>query len=240
MGLNRGDRKAIVKRTAGTGKPAPTLRQAVVERIRDEITSGNYPTGSPLAEAELANRFKVSRGPIREALIQLQAEYLVRSYPNRGTFVYSLSEQEFDEIERLRSLLEPLAMEYARTNATPEKIAELRVLLRDMVELAKSGQYHVLADRDFAFHCAIWDLSGRPFLTQILRQIARPIFTFFKINWQRYRNSKLNLVEIIEAHDLILKYLEGTTTLSASASFRPIAEGTDRDEKPILLRDYTS
>jgi DNA-binding GntR family transcriptional regulator len=238
--VQRSAKKPAVRRTTKAKKSAPTLRHTIVEKIRNEITSGSYPPGSPLAEVELAKRFHVSRGPIREALIQLQAEYLVRSYPNRGTFVYTLTEQEFEEIERLRSLLEPLAMEYAKANATPERIAELRLLLADMIELAKSGQYHVLADRDFAFHCAMWDLSGRPFLTQILRQIAQPIFTFFKINWQRYRNSKLNLIEIIGTHDLILRYLEGTTSLSATACFRPVAEGTDRDEKPILLREYTS
>jgi DNA-binding GntR family transcriptional regulator len=237
------------KSTAATGQkstsaPSPrstrTLRQTIVDDIRNAITEGVYPPGSPLAEMELATRFNVSRGPVREALIQLQAEYLVRSFPNRGTFVYSLNEQEFDEIERMRSVLEPLAMEYARDNMTPEKLRELQQMLAEMIDLTRAGDYRVLADRDFAFHCAIWDLSGKLFLGQVLRQIAWPIFTFFKINWRKYRNSKLNLEEIIGTHNLILQYLNGETTLSAAACFRPVVEGTDRDEKPMLLREYTS
>ncbi len=232
--------KRVVVLSANPRKPAQTLRSSIVEKIREAITNGIYPPGTPLAETELANRFEVSRGPVREALIQLQSEYLVRSYPNRGTFVYSLTEQEFDEIETIRSLLEPVAMEYAKAHITPEKLAELKCMLAEMIEAAKSGNYQILADRDFALHSAIWDLSERQFLTQILKQTARPIFTFFKINWKRYRSSTLNLVEIIERHDLILQYLEGTTSLSASACFRPVVEGTDRDEKPLLLRDYSS
>src|SRR5215475_4676467 len=109
-----------VETRSAAPRTSRTLRETIVESIRSAITDGIYPPGTPLAEVELAQRFKVSRGPIREALIQLQSEFLVRSYPNRGTFVHSLTEQEFDEIERLRGLLEPLAMEYAKANATPE------------------------------------------------------------------------------------------------------------------------
>jgi len=101
----------------------PGLRNKVAEARREAIKEGVYPPGSPLGEVELAQRFGVSRGPVREALIQLEKECLVRSYPNRGCFVAELSEQEFEEILRLRSILEPVAMEEARSRASKRQIA---------------------------------------------------------------------------------------------------------------------
>jgi DNA-binding GntR family transcriptional regulator len=241
-----GQSSKVERQTAAkaSSKPAPrsarTLRATIVESIRDAITDGIYAPGTPLAEVELAARFNVSRGPIREALIQLQHEYLVRSYPNRGTFVHTLNEQEFDEIEEMRALLEPLALEHAKANVTPEQIRNVERMLAEMLDLTRAGKYRELADRDFAFHCTVWDLSGRTFLAQNLRQIARPLFTFFKINWKKYRNSKLSMEEVIRHHNLLIEYLKGTTTLSAAVCYRPVLEGTDRDEKPLLLGSYTS
>ena len=76
---------------------ARNLRGLVAQGVRDAILAGDYPPGSPLGEQELAERFSVSRGPVREALVQLEREYLVRSHPNRGFFVSVLTEREFDE-----------------------------------------------------------------------------------------------------------------------------------------------
>jgi len=117
---------------------------------------GDYPPGSPLGEVELAERFGVSRGPVREALIQLEREYLVKSFPNRGCFVTTLSEQEFDEIVRLRSVLEPIALQHARDRASSRDIADLRRRLRDLGRLAARRDQRAYIGKDYE------ETKGRP------------------------------------------------------------------------------
>jgi len=127
---------------------------------------GDYSPGSPLGEVELARCFGVSRGPVREALIQLEREYLVRSFPNRGCFVTTLSEQEFDEIVSLRSVLEPIALHHARNQASSKDIADMRQRLRDLERVAAKRDQRAYISKDYAFHVAIWELSGQPLLTE--------------------------------------------------------------------------
>jgi DNA-binding GntR family transcriptional regulator len=204
---------------------SPTLRNKVANALRRAIVDGEYSPGDPLGEIELARRFRVSRGPVREAMIQLQNEFLIRSYPNRGSFVYQLSQQEFDEILELRSLLEPLAMEHARDNAAPEGLAALKKLLHDLEQQARSSDSHEIAEKDFEFHVALWDLCGRPLLRDLLVQICRPMFVFFRINWNKYRRLGLNFEKVSHSHQSIIDYIEGRTEQSAQVCFRYSLQG---------------
>src|SRR5882724_5872378 len=157
--------------TAGSSRRARNLRGLLTDSVRESIMRGDYPPGSPLGEVELAQRFGVSRGPVREALIQLEREYLVRSFPNRGCFVTTLSEQEFDEIVRLRSVLEPIALQHARDRASSKDIADLQRRLRDLERLASKGDQRAYAGKDYDFDVVIWELSGQKLLTELLKRI---------------------------------------------------------------------
>jgi DNA-binding GntR family transcriptional regulator len=203
-----------------TTTASPTLRNKVAIALRKAIVDGVYAPGDPLGEIELARRFRVSRGPVREAMIQLQNEFLVRSYPNRGSFVYQLNQREFDEILELRSLLEPLAMEHARANASAGRLATLKKLLRELEAQARSSNSNEIAEKDFEFHVALWDLSGRPLLRDLLVQICRPMFVFFRINWNKYRRAGLDFETVAHSHQPLIDYLDGATKLSAQACFR--------------------
>ncbi len=64
-----------------------TIREQVTSQIRDELVSGNFPAGATLRESELAERFGVSRGPIRDAFLQLSHEGFLAYQANRGVTV---------------------------------------------------------------------------------------------------------------------------------------------------------
>ena len=66
---------------------ANTIRDQVYQLLKDEICDGRYEPGYWLQEKELAQRLKVSRSPVREALRQLSRDGLVRDIPNKGVFV---------------------------------------------------------------------------------------------------------------------------------------------------------
>ena len=83
-----------------------TLAGIVVDRLREQILSNAYPAGTQLRQDALAASFGVSRIPVREALIQLEAEGLVRMVPHKGAVVTELSREEVNDVFDLRVLLE--------------------------------------------------------------------------------------------------------------------------------------
>jgi DNA-binding GntR family transcriptional regulator len=83
-----------------------TISSAIATQLRDAVLGGKEPSGSQLRQDALAARFGVSRIPVREALLQLEAEGLVRIVPHKGAVVTGLSQAEVDDIFELRAMLE--------------------------------------------------------------------------------------------------------------------------------------
>lgn len=216
-------------------RPARNLRGVVTQGVREAIMAGEYPPGSPLGEIELAERFGVSRGPVREALIQLEHEYLVRSYPNRGFFVTTLTEQEFDERIQLRTVLEPIALSAARQRATAADLEVIRQHLDELEATAARGDQAAYVARDYEFHVAIWAVSGQPLLKEMLMQISAPVFVFESILADRYRRAAYDMAADARAHHGIVDYLMGKTEMDADCCLRPVLDLAMRAERPIVF-----
>ena len=102
--------------TGSTLKPIErpeSLTESAVKRLRDAIVSGDFELGQPLSERQLAEMLEISKTPVREALAQLRREGLVRILPQRGAFVFTLSQQEVVEICEIRQALEASALKAA-------------------------------------------------------------------------------------------------------------------------------
>lgn len=216
------------------------LREIVADGVREAIMSGEYPPGSALGEVDLAERFGVSRGPVREALIQLEREYLVRSYPNRGVFVSALTESEFEERLQLRVTLEPLALEAARHRATSRALQMIRDHFERLQQVAESGNISAYGACDYAFHVAVWDMAGRPLLKDMLMKITAPVFVYDSIVSDRYGQRPEELIADARAHQGMVDYLHGCTDLDAESCLRPVLLLAMRAERPSPLGDPLS
>lgn len=216
-------------------RPSHNLRGVVAHGVRAAIMAGEYPPGSPLGETELALRFGVSRGPVREALVQLEREYLVRSYPNRGFFVTTLSEQEFDERIQLRSVLEPIALTSARERASGEELEVVANHLRELEATAARGDQAAYVAADYQFHVAIWEISGQPLLKELLMQISAPVFVFESILADRYHKAAYDIAADARAHHGILDFLLGKTDQDATCCLRPVLDLAMRAERAIVF-----
>ncbi|MDX1442347.1 MAG: GntR family transcriptional regulator [Gammaproteobacteria bacterium] len=106
-----------------------TLADRVFARLQDDIVQGLLPPGSKLGETELANRYGVSRGPLREAIRRLESRKLVERVPHAGARVALLKESDLVEIYRVREALEGMAARLAAENMTDAEIAGLTELL---------------------------------------------------------------------------------------------------------------
>src|SRR5476651_798199 len=107
----------------------PALVQAEIEQL---ILRGELAIGQRLNESDLALRFGMSRGPIREALRALEESRLVRSEKNRGVFVREVSVREADEIYDVREALDELIGQRVAERATEHELRELKSVVAEM------------------------------------------------------------------------------------------------------------
>lgn len=137
-----------------------TLGEDVVDRLREAIFAGQFAPNERLREELLSERLQVSRGPIREALSQLEREGLVIREPNRSATVARLSFEDLEEVFSLRLALERLAIREAVQHATPAHIQQMGAIL-DQIALALNrgltGQE--AATLDLGFHEVIYQAS---------------------------------------------------------------------------------
>jgi DNA-binding GntR family transcriptional regulator len=141
----------------------------VDRRIAAAIGEGEFPPGTPLVEQSLAERFGVSRIPIREALRKLEGDGLVAYYPRRGHFVASVSAADIDEIFYLRENLELAAVRLAYQRIPPLRLQELDDLL-DSLRPHESPREELL-DADQRIHDLIAEHAGNSRLRHTLQQL---------------------------------------------------------------------
>src|SRR5207247_11200915 len=99
---------------------------AATELIREAIIEGRLAPGQRLKEEELARELGISRTPVREALLMLQAEGLVDAAPNRGAVVRSHDADDLEDLYQLRALLEGYAARRAAAHISETAVADLR------------------------------------------------------------------------------------------------------------------
>ncbi|HCE39516.1 MAG TPA: GntR family transcriptional regulator, partial [Alcanivorax sp.] len=102
-----------------------TLADRVFTRLQDDIVRGEIPPGSKVSETELAGRYGVSRGPLREAIRRLESRKLLEREVHVGTRVASLSFEDLIEIYYVREALEGQAARLAAERMTDQEVAGL-------------------------------------------------------------------------------------------------------------------
>ena len=157
-----------------------SLRQQVATSLRDAILSGTLKPGQRLVEKQISQGMHTSRGPLREALRQLEQEGLVMSFPYRGSFVSRISADEVREVLiPLRATLEGFGFEHAVGKLTDADVADLERILAHMEEAIREGDLIGLVETDVAFHGLVMSRSGQPHTTQIWGTIAPRIRAYF-------------------------------------------------------------
>jgi DNA-binding GntR family transcriptional regulator len=116
-----------------------TLREKILETIRDAIISGGLKPGEKVAEPELAERFGISRTPIREAFRQLESEGYLTVIPRKGAVVASFSQRDVEEFYAIKSILEGYAARKACAKLTPREIEKLQSINDRLSLLAEEG-----------------------------------------------------------------------------------------------------
>jgi DNA-binding GntR family transcriptional regulator len=151
------------------------LNQIVFERLHLEILRNHLKPGDPLHQEELTERLGVSRTPVREAIQRLQAEGLVTFIPRKGAVVSSIPHKRIEEIYDVRGRLEAYAAGLAVDNLTPQQLARLKLLVREMEKLNPETDLEETLEKNREFHYIIYSATKNETLVEMIGQLWKQI-----------------------------------------------------------------
>ncbi|EPD57727.1 GntR family transcriptional regulator [Streptomyces sp. HGB0020] len=180
-------------------EPLGAIRERVLAGLRQEIISGTLRPGDRLVERELADRFGVSRVPVREAVRALVTEGFVHFETPRRALVRRLTRDDVRELFELREALEVYAAGLAAARATPEDLAETEKLLASAAAATEAGDAEAITDINSRLHDRIMAMAGNGLLTEALEPVAG------RLRWMTRRNEEWPhlLVEHRELYEAI-------------------------------------
>lgn len=167
--------------TSSQNRRPLALGEQIAHQLRVDIISGKIADGMHLAEGHLATQFDVSRGPIRDALRQLQSEGLVE---NRRKRLYSrtLGMPDIEELYSLRESLETLALQLAIEHADASDWDGVQRLIDHMQEASETDDQQAFAEADMDFHTSFYELSGHRRLAEAWRPYQRTFDVLFEMS----------------------------------------------------------
>ena len=184
--------------------PRKSLHEEVAAQLREMIVNGELVAGKKAPEADLCQRFGVSRTPMREAFKALAAEGLIRLVPNRGAIVAKISREDVAELFPIMGALEGLAGELACARVTNAELGRIRRSHEQMVRHYERGEIAPYYRLNRAIHEAIFEAAGNVTLTAMFQTlVARTASIRFTA-----QKSPARWAEAVADHDAMLKALE--------------------------------
>jgi DNA-binding GntR family transcriptional regulator len=180
-----------------------TLAEQVAAHLRDEILSGRLVAGARLSQEALAEQFRVSRVPIRDALRHLQAEGLVISQPRVGTSVADLSTADLEELYDMRLALEPVVARLATPRLRADDLATMRRYLDAMSSSGELSAEWFSAHAEF--HRALNTRSGRERMCSLVDSLRAQTERYVRV----YRFALERADELGAEHELIYRAAQG-------------------------------
>ena len=160
-----------------------SLAEQVFDRLEGDILSGIYAHGALLTEAGLAADLGVSRTPIREALHRLEQEHIIEITP-KGILVLGVTQQDLEDIFRIRIRIEGIASGLAAERITDEQLNELRETLELQEFYVQKHDADHIKVYDSKFHLLIYSFSGSNAFYDTLMPLHKKVQKFRKASVQ--------------------------------------------------------
>ncbi|MGW0820529.1 GntR family transcriptional regulator [Streptomyces sp. NPDC002845] len=184
-------------------EPLGAVRERVLGTLRQDIIAGRLRPGDRLVERELADRFGVSRVPVREAIRALVAEGFVLFETPRRTVVRRLTATDVAELFELREALEVYTAGLAASRATPESLAGLAALLEQAAIATEAGDAETITDVNTRFHDGILAMAGNSLLISVMEPVDGRLRWLTRQNeeWPQLLTEHRELYEAIASGD---------------------------------------
>ena len=190
------------RRTARAGQePAVSATETAYQAIRREILSNKLRSGDPVPVERFVDELRLSRTPVREAILRLQREGLIEIRPRMGTFVSHLDIRQIREMYELRRLLEGYAAKLAAARVPPEEVRRLRRELRLYATESSKPDCKGMSGSGKKIHTMIIEHCGNQALADMLRSMQD--------HFARFRSISLEIPEkVISSHNEHLAILD--------------------------------
>ena len=182
----------------------------VYDLLRDEILDLKLAPGSPIDEVQLADRFKMSRTPIREALVRLAGEGLIETLPNRSTMVANIDFLNLHTFFDALVLMYRVTTRLAAQNHRPEDLPVIRGFHEDYAAALAARDNLTMIATNAAFHAAIAEAGRNPYFTGLFRRLldeGRRILQLYYQSYeeqfpQRFVDEHAEIIDAIERRDI--------------------------------------
>jgi DNA-binding GntR family transcriptional regulator len=182
----------------------------VYDLLRDEILDLKLAPGSPIDEVQLAERFGMSRTPIREALVRLSGEGLIETLPNRSTMVAAIDFLNLSPLFDALVLMYRVTTRLAAQNHRAEDLPVLHGLHADYAASVAARDTSAMIATNAAFHAAIAEAGRNPYFTglfsRLLDESRRMLHLYYRSYEeqfpQRFVDEHAEIIAAIEARDL--------------------------------------
>lgn len=180
-----------------------TIREQVADRIRADVLSGRLAAGTSLRENALAQQYRVSRAPIRDALLQLTQEGLLVAKPNCGVRVAAVKEETQDLLVELRRQIEIFALRKAFQDIDEAFVDQLQETVDQLKAACEAEDLATVVEQDMALHRLIIQSCGNPDLLAIWL----PIVSRMMLHYSRHNSmmdshrEHADIVDAIRAGD---------------------------------------
>ncbi len=182
------------------------LRDKITDFIRDLIISGEVKPGEKLTEEGLSSKIGISRTPLREALLKLQSEGLVKVLPRKGAIVEDLSKEDANETYLIKGILEGLAGRLATEHITDEELGKLVEINHEMLRLSKNKRKDPkqILKLNSEFHKIIIKSSKSKKLIKFIDDLRKHTLRYNSI----YLSLMDHIQDSIREHEKIIKALK--------------------------------
>jgi DNA-binding GntR family transcriptional regulator len=183
------------------------LRSQVYEDLREELKTQNLKPGMFVTINQLSEKLGIKRTPLRDALLQLQAEGFVTFLPQRGIQINELSPEDLENIYEVLGALDSRALFSVFNQITPAHIDRMKCINLEMYKAVNATRISTYFDLNTAFHNVYLDLSKNDLLLTQLNILRQRLFEFgSKGEWiekvlELNYTEHLSLIELIEQGD---------------------------------------
>jgi len=199
-------------------------REMVYQEIKEHILVGKLKNNTRITERGIAEKFNVTRVPVRESLVQLEQDGLIKKIPSIGYIVENYSAEELEEAILLRFTIECKAVSKAALNATSEDIIELRKLNEALKNAGDVGNIEAAIESDRKFHLQMVEASHSKVLKKLYSIISIPVFH------HRQTINISNVIKTFKNHNEIIEAIETKDRDSAFALIYKNTPGRDSFE----------
>ena len=221
-------------------RPVPERKRGsgakmVYDLLRDEILDLVLPPGSPVDEMQLAERFRISRTPVREALVRLAGEGLIETLPNRSTMVSSIDFLNMQPLFDAMVLMYRVTARLAAQHHRPEDLRAIRARQADFAAAVQAQDALAMISTNAAFHAAIAEAGRNRYFLGLFSRLLDESRRLLRLYYRSYEDRLPQA--FVDEHEELIAAIAARDVEAADRLAKAHAEQIVRQIQQLFTRE---